>query len=155
MAFDADRAILLDRLDEELRRATEPTVDLFSKVIASACTRIQVLSKSGKVGRMERLIQSGAFTDAAFTLIALERPAWSLRRLACEDGKWFCSLSREARLPAALDDTADAVHELMPLAILLAFVQACRMTALAPEARTTVPQVAPLTDGFVCCDNFV
>jgi hypothetical protein len=53
-----------------------------------------------------------------------------------------------------LDDTADANHELMPLAILRAFFQARRMTEFAPRATSPVPQVSAVTDSFVCCDNF-
>lgn len=87
-------------------------------------------------------------------LIELELPAWKLRRLVYEGGEWICSLSRQANLPAALDDTVDAVHERMTFAILLAFLQARRVAALASQAGTSVPDIVPATDGLICCDNF-
>jgi hypothetical protein len=76
MAFAADYAVLLDRLDDELRIAPEPALNLFAKMIGSACTRIPVLSKSRMATRIDRLIESGAWTDAALALIELELPAW-------------------------------------------------------------------------------
>jgi hypothetical protein len=154
MTFAADYAVLFDRLDEELRVAPKPTQDLFSKIIAGACSRIPVLSKSGKAGRIDRLIESGAWTDAALALIELELRSWTLRRLVRDGNEWFCSLSRQPNLPATLDDTADASHELMPLAILQAFLQARRLTEIAPEAVSTVPLMPPTTSGIICCDNF-
>jgi hypothetical protein len=154
VAFGADHADGLDRLDEELRLAQAPMPELFRKVIADACTRIPVLSKAGKAARIDRLIAAGAWTDAAFALIALEIPAWKVRRLVCENGEWFCSLSRQPNLPAALDDTADANHELMPVAILLAFLQARRTAATNLQALSAVPHVRPALDAIICCDNF-
>jgi hypothetical protein len=154
MAFAADHAVLFDRLDEELRLAPAPVQSLYAKIVAGACTRIPVLSLSGRVDRIDRLIAAGAWTDAAFALIALELPAWRLRRLAYEDGEWHCALSRQPNLPAMLDDTADASHELMPLAILRAFLQACRMAEIAPQAILTVPQIEIGADNVMCCDNF-
>jgi len=53
-----------------------------------------------------------------------------------------------------LDDTADANHELMAVAILRAFFRARRMTEMAPRATSPVPQVSADTDSTVCCDNF-
>jgi len=86
-------------------------------------------------------------------LIELELPAWTLRRLVCEGGEWICSLSRQPNLPVALDDTVDAVHEAMPLAILLAFLQARRVAAI-PSAVSVVLTVVPAATGLIRCDNF-
>jgi len=154
MAFAADYEVLFDRLDEELRLAPQPTADLLANIIASACSRIPILSKSGKAAKIDRLIEAGAWTDAALALIELELPAWQLRRLVCENGEWFCSLSRHPNVPVALDDTADAVHEVMPLAILLAFLQARRLAGVAARAIAAAPAIVPATDGLICCDNF-
>jgi hypothetical protein len=155
MAFAADYAVLFDRLDEELRVAPQPTPDLFSKIIAGACSRIPVLSKSGRGSRINRLIESDAWTDAALALIELELPAWQVRRLVREGGEWFCSLSRRPNLPITLDDTADANHALMPLAILLAFLQARRQTETARQPVSTVPPMRPSVNEIICCNNFV
>ena len=154
MAFAADYMVLFDRLDEELRVAPQLDRSLFTKIIVGACKRIPVLSKSASAARIDRLIEAGAWTDAALAVVALELPDWQLRRLEYDGGQWFCALSRGPNLPAMLDDTADANHELMPLAILRAFFQARRMTEFAPRAISPVPQDSGVTDSFVCCDNF-
>jgi hypothetical protein len=154
MAFAADYEVLFDRLDEELKLAPQPTPDLFASIIGSACSRIPLLRKSGKAAKIDRLIESGAWIDAALILIELELPAWKLRRLVCENGEWICSLSRQPNLPAALDDMVDAVHDAMPLAILLAFLQARRMTSIAAHRVAAVPAVVPAANGLICCDNF-
>jgi hypothetical protein len=87
-------------------------------------------------------------------LIELELPAWKLRRLVRESGEWICSPSRQPNLPAAFDDTVDAVHEVLPLAILLAFLQARRMAGTVAHAIAAVPAIAPAANGLICCDNF-
>ena len=154
MVFAADHEVLFDRLDEELRIAAQPAPHLFAKIIGSACIRIPVLGKSAKVRTIARLVESDAWTDAALALIELELPGWKLRRLICEDGRWFCSLSRQPNLPVALDDTADATHDVMPLAILLAFLQARRRIAAAAQSIAAVPAVETAPAGLICCDNF-
>ena len=154
MAFVADHAILIDRLDEELRSVPEPTPDLFSRIIAGACTRVSVLSRSGKATRIALLIEAAAWTEAALALIELEMPAWKLRRLVCEDHEWFCSLSRQPNLPDMLDDTADANHELMSVAILLAFLQARRLAETVPQAGSAVRAHHAAVVATLCCDNF-
>jgi hypothetical protein len=54
-----------------------------------------------------------------------------------------------------LDDTADASHEVLPLAILSAFVEARRMASAVHGIRPrTVPQIWPKSGHAVCCDNF-
>jgi hypothetical protein len=101
------------------------------------------------------LIEAGAWRNAALALIELELPAWKLRSLVYENGEWFCSLSRQPNLPEALDDTADASHEVLPLAILSAFVEARRRTsAMRETSLQTVPQVRRTSGYAICCDNF-
>jgi hypothetical protein len=156
MAFGADHMVLLGRLDDAVQAAPKPTVELFSKLIAGACTRIPALGRSAVVTRIGRLVESSAWTEAAMALIELELPGWTLRRLVREDGEWFCSLSHEPNLPIMLDDTIDAVHETMPLAILLAFVRARREASLTAQARVSVPSLAPVEAAdLICCENFV
>ena len=148
MAFAADYAVLFDRLDDELRVAPEPAQSLFAKIIGSACTRIPVLSKSEKATRIDRLIESGAWTDAALALIELELPAWKLRRLVREDGEWFCSLSRQPNMPVEFDDTVDASHEVLPLAILRAFIDARRRAGIPDAVTSAVPAIRPSATGM-------
>ena len=145
----------LDRLMEQLRLAPALTPNLIGAVIADACTRLPVLKRAGKAARINQLIEVGAWSDAALALIELELPAWKVRRLVYEDGAWLCSLSRQPNLPVALDDTADASHEVLPLAILSAFVVARRRTsAMRETSLQTVPHARPTSGYAVCCDNF-
>jgi hypothetical protein len=155
MLFDPKHEEHLDALEAQLRRAPALTRDLISNVIAGACTRLPVMKRAGKAARIDQLIEAGAWDDAALALIELELPAWKLRRLLYEDGEWLCSISRQPNLPVALDDTADASHGVLPLAILSAFIEARRGASAMRETRLqTVPQVR-LTSGYaVCCDNF-
>src|ERR1700733_9323369 len=138
MAFAADYVVLLDRLDDELLAAPEAARAVFAKIIGSACSRIPVLGKSGKAARIDRLIESGAWTDAAMALIEFELPSWKLRRLVYENGEWFCSLSRQPNMPADLDDSVDAAHHILPLAILRAFVEARRCSKVATDSTSGV-----------------
>jgi hypothetical protein len=154
MAFAADDIVLLDRLDNELAAAPEAKRELFAKIIGCACRRIPILGKSGKAARIERLIEAGAWTDAALAVVAFELPDWQVRRLEYDGGEWFCALSRVPNLPAMFDDTADGRHEQMPLAILRAFCQARCMAEIAPRAVSPVPQVSAGPDSILCCDNF-
>ena len=155
MLSDQEHADGLDRLAEQLRLAPALTRDLIGNVIADACIRLPVLTKTGKTARIDQLIEAGAWSDAALALIEFELPAWKLRRLVYDDGEWFCSLSKQPNLPVAFDDTADARHEVLPLAILSAFVEARRGTSLAREISSpTVPKVWPTSGFAVCCDNF-
>jgi hypothetical protein len=155
VSFDPKHEQDLDALEAQLRRAASLTPDLISKVIAGACTRLPVMKRAGKAARIDQLTDAGALIDATLALIELELPAWKLRRLVYEDGVWFCSLSRSPNLPVALDDTADASHEVLPLAILSAFVELRRrISAMRGTKLQTVPRVR-LTSGYaICCDNF-
>jgi hypothetical protein len=155
MLFDPKHEDCLDRLTKQLRLAPALTPDLISNVIADACIRLPMLSGAGKAARIDQLIKAGAWSDAALALIEIELPVWKLRRLVYEDGEWFCSLSRQLNLPVALDDTADACHEVLPLAILSAFLEARRTTNVVRETSSpTVPRIGPTAAYAVCCDNF-
>ena len=155
MLSDPKHEDRLDRLMEQLRLAPALTPNLIGAVIADACTRLPVLHRAGKAARINQLIEAGAWSDAALALIELELPAWKLRRLVYEDGEWFCSLSKQPNLPVAFDDTADARHEVLPLAILSAFLEARRTTSAVRETSSpTVPQVQPTSGIVICCDNF-
>ncbi|MFZ0093879.1 MAG: hypothetical protein WCF66_10575 [Pseudolabrys sp.] len=145
----------LDGLANQLSTATALTPDLIHNVIVNSCTNLPVLKKAEKVANFDRLVEVGAWCDAVLALIEIEFPAWSVRRIAYEDGEWFCSLTREPNLPAALDDTADGNHQALPLAILGAFLEVRRrMSAVRDTGSPTVPQVRPTSGYAICCDNF-
>jgi hypothetical protein len=144
----------LYKLQQELHRAQTITPGLMADVIARACLRFQAHRGTVKA-RVIRLIESGAFADAALALLELELPQWKLRRLIREDDEWHCSISKQLGLPAELDEMVEANHESLPLAILSAFVEARRHSLTAGEGRPkSVPEVRPTQGYAICCDNF-
>jgi hypothetical protein len=92
---------------------------------------------------------------ATLALIKFELPASKLGRLAHEDGERFCSLSKQRNLPEEIDETADAVHEVLPLSILGAFVEARRITAGARAPSVPAMRLVRATSEYApCCDDF-
>jgi hypothetical protein len=142
-------------LGERLRNASGMNAALMTDIIGAACRRFPSLGQSERTVRLEQLIRSGAWTDAALALIDLELPFWQVRRLAYDEGEWHCALSRERELPDWLDQSIETHHADLSLAILSAFVEAQRISQ--PESRTSVPSVtrdaSPLYEP-VCSDNF-
>jgi len=129
----------LGSLSEHLREASEVDANLMTEVIGTACRRYPSLSQSRKTARVDQLVRSGAWTDAALSLIDLELPFWQVRRFAYDDGEWYCALSHERELPDWLDQSIEARHSDLALAILNAFVEAQRTSE--PKSRTSVPAV--------------
>jgi len=142
-------------INDRLHSANAVTVELMSEVIAESCRRFPSAGQTDKTARIERLIGSGAWTDAALALIDLELPQWQVRRIAYDEGEWYCALSRERELPDWLDRSIEARHADLALAILSAFVDTRQ--AAASSSRPSVPTVSrdasPLYQP-VCCDNF-
>ncbi len=142
-------------LDDRLRDAHAVTSELMAEVIGETCRRFPSAGQTEKSARIEQLIDSGAWTDAALALIDLELPLWQVRRIAYDDGEWYCALSRERELPDWLDRSVESHHADLALAILGAFVDARRVAL--PGRRTSVPAVPrdanPLYEP-VSCDNF-
>jgi hypothetical protein len=153
MLFDPKHEDRLGGIEKRLRRAHALTPDLLSDVIAQACTRLAAHGPSASA-KINRLMECGAWTDAVLALVEIELPHWTLRRLLYEDGEWLCSLSSQPGLPLGLDEVAEASHEILPLAIMLAFVEARRAALESPVSLTAVPQVRPAVGYAVCCDNF-
>jgi hypothetical protein len=142
-------------LGDRLREACAVTAEFMSDIVRQTCRRFPSLGQSAKTDRIEHLIQSGAWTDAALALIELELPQWQVRRLAYDDGEWHCALSRQRELPDWLDQSIEARHADLALAILSAFVEARRIGA--PATRPSVPSAPQRADTFyepVNSDNF-
>src|ERR1700736_2814956 len=110
-------------LDDRLRDAHAVTSELIAEIIGETCRRFPSAGQAEKTERIERLIQAGAWTDAALALIDLELPLWQVRRIAYDAGEWYCALSRERELPDWLDRSIEARHEDLALSILSAFVE--------------------------------
>jgi hypothetical protein len=146
----------LTALQAELRGARIATSDLMSKVASGACRRFTLSTRTAMTARVHRLIASEAWVESALALVELELPQWKLRRLVCEDGLWLCSLGRHWSMPDWLDDVAEARHELLPLAILAALIEARRCEeARAARRKGSVPRcgIESSSQGL-CCDNF-
>jgi hypothetical protein len=142
-------------IDDRLRDAHRVTAKLVSAVIEAACRRFPSVGQGERTARIERLIAAEAWTDAAFALIELELPQWQVRRIAYDEGEWHCALSRERELPEWLDQSVEARHPDLPLAILSAFVDAQRVSA--PSIRPSVPIVQREASALyqpLCSDNF-
>jgi hypothetical protein len=142
-------------LGDRIRDADAVTADLLSEIIDQKCRRFPSMGRTEKTARLQRLIESNAWTDAAVALIELELPQWQIRRIAYDEGEWHCALSRQRELPEWLDQSIEARHADLPLALLSAFIDA--LDVHAPSTRTSVPAVPQATSGLdepVCCDNF-
>jgi hypothetical protein len=146
---------LVRELADRLRDADAVTPELLSDVIDEACRRLPCIPRAEYSRRIERLVQTGAWTDTALALLELELPQWQIRRIAYEAGVWHCALSRQRELPDWLDQSIEACHADLSLAILSAFVDVQRVSA--PSAGTSVPSVPRMANMLympVCCDNF-
>lgn len=144
-----------DELGERLREAPAITPELISAVVYKTCRRFPTLRQSARADQIERLIRSGAWLDAVLALIDLETPQWQVRRIAYDDGEWQCALSRERELPDWLDQSVEARHPDLALAVLGAFFEVQRLSR--PTSRTSVPAVSPEPGAMyepVCSDNF-
>jgi hypothetical protein len=142
-------------LADRLRDAYGVTAEFLSDIIKETCRRFPSAEGSAKAARVERLIQSQAWTDAALALIDLELPQWQVRRLVYDEGEWYCALSRQREVPDWLDEAIETRHADLALAILSAFVEARRVSV--QSSRTSVPMVPqdanPLYEP-VYSDNF-
>ena len=144
-----------DTLNDRLHDADAMTARLMSELVATTCRRYPSTGQAGKSARIERLIGSQAWTDAALALLDLELPQWQVRRIAYDEGEWHCALSRARELPEWLDQPVETRHVDLPLAILSAYLDAHGISA--SSRRTSVPMVPRDADAFyapLCCDNF-
>jgi hypothetical protein len=142
-------------LADRIREADAVTPELLSDVIREACWRFPCIPRTEYSRRIERLLQSSAWTDAVLALLELELPQWQIRRITYDAGEWHCALSRQRELPDWLDQSIEACHADLSLAILCAFVDVQRVSTL--PARTSVPSVHHADKAFyvrLCCDNF-
>jgi hypothetical protein len=154
MSLDTKREAGLARVQKQLCSAKAVTPDLMADVIVRARLRFTERPHASRT-RIVRLLECGALTDAMFALLEVELPEWKLRRLVYEDGEWICSLSKHRELPDWLDDTAEARHETLALAIAAALLEAQSRAAGAERVSVpTVPQEPRATDCALCCDNF-
>lgn len=142
-------------IDEQLRDALALPPSLIEDVIRQVSRRSPSPGQNDRAERAEQLIQMGAETGAALALIELELPQWQVRRLAYDDGEWYCALSRQRELPDWLDQSVDGHDADMALAILNALVEARRLSTDVTQASVPrVPRGANSLDEPLLSDNF-
>ena len=143
-------------LQRLIERTDTATPDLLSAALGLApacCASPHRLDDARRIGR---LIQCEAWTDAALALVGLDRRL-TIRRLAYDDGEWRCTVGTQWPLPEWLDDTAEAGHAVLPLAILSAWLEGLRMSAPLAAPATSVPRVPSESSDVLLsmnCDNF-
>jgi hypothetical protein len=125
-----------EKLANELPRAKGASAKLFADVFA-ASPRLMLLRSLGKAQRLDRLVATEAWSDAALELLSLEAPNWSLQRLCLDDGEWLCTLTRFPDVPDWLDDSVEVRHPTMALAVLSAVVD------LRLRATSSLPAATP------------
>jgi hypothetical protein len=128
-------------LSDRLGDAKAVTPKLMSDLVAAICRRFPSIGASETTARIKDLIQHGAWTDAALALVDLELPLWQVRRIAYDEGEWYCALSRERELPDWLDRSVEARHTDLALAILRALIEAQQISS--PSIQTSVPVTMP------------
>jgi hypothetical protein len=149
-SFELVREQRLEKLQAHVHRARAMTPELLTEVMAEACIRFAAYGNATKA-LFNQLVAHGAWTDAVLLLLEYELPQWKLKRILYDDGEWHCFLSKQPQFPLGFDEGAEATHELLPLAILIAFIKARSAVAMA---ATSVPQVSVPPSCAVCCDNF-
>jgi hypothetical protein len=140
-----------EALAGKLSRSAGAAPALFAEVIA-ASPRLTLLRGQGKTHRLERLVASEAWSDAALELLNLEAPEWTVQRLCQTSGEWLCSLARFRDLPDWLDDCIEANHRAMPLAILGAVLE-LRMRQPAADWYKNRP-LPQLGSGIADCTDY-
>jgi len=143
-------------LSEKLRATNDVTPELIAEILDVTCRRSPILRNSAKVLRLKELLDASAWTDAALALIELELPLWHIRRITYDAGEWHCALSRQCELPDWLDQSIDARHPHLALAILIAIIEAQQITASFGSTSVPGKPIRPEADYIpLCCDNFV
>ena len=141
-------------LSDRLRGVDDMTPELMAELLEITCRRAPFQGRSAKVLRLKQLAQARAWTDVALALIELELPLWQIRRIAYDAGEWHCALSRQRELPDWLDQSIEARHPDLALAILTAFAEVATVTG---SSRTSVPMASgKLSSDYIplCCDDF-
>jgi hypothetical protein len=150
-----NRGERLAELVDRLRESENATADLVSAVVTIACERISLSDRTPRSARFKKFVEAGAWADAALALIESELPLWKLRRLAYDEGQWYCALSRQRELPEWLDQAVEASHTNPTLAILSVYVETLRQIEASREpSRPSVPQMRVVQYERLCCDNF-
>ena len=152
MFLHSIRSQQLATLAARVSAADEATPELLSGIVAETARR---LSAPDDAAQLHQLIEAGALTEAAFTLINLELPLWQIRRITYDEGEWHCAMSRQREIPEWLDEAIEATHASLTLAIVSVYIETLRQIEASREpSRPSVPQTRGDQFKPVCCDNF-
>lgn len=156
MLVHSRRAERLAQVAERLNAVDAASADLVSAIIAETPDCLAATGPRRDVMWLTALIEAGAWTDAALALMEIELPRWELRRLAYDDGEWYCALSSQRELPEWLDQAIETHHPRLQMALLKGLVAAMRQDAASDDLLAPPPagRLAPREAGLVCCDNF-
>jgi hypothetical protein len=124
-----------DQLICRIQCATSISTELVSDLIDETQATAIRLIDAQRLLVLQRWVRDGAWTDAFVLLIEIKLPQWKLRQVVLDDGQWHCSLSKRPNLPLELDETADFTHDVLPLAILGALVEALALTRSRTKPR--------------------
>jgi hypothetical protein len=152
---NSQRPEQLAALAGQVSAADEATSQLFSEVVVATARRLWAPGEAAKATQLHDLIEAGALTQAALSLIDLELPLWKLRRIAYDEGEWYCAMSRQRELPEWLDQAVETRHASLTLAILGAYIETVGQIELSREpSRPSVPQTRAGQYEPLYCENF-
>jgi len=155
MFLHSQRSEQLAALAAHVNAADEATPELFSEIVVATARRLWAPGEAANAVQLHDLIEAGALTQAALSLIELELPLWKLRRIAYDEGEWDCAMSRQRELPEWLDQAVEARHACLTLAIVSAYIETVRQIELSREpSRPSVPQTRAEQYEPLYCENF-
>jgi hypothetical protein len=155
MFLNSQRLEQLTALAGQVNAADKATSELFSGIVVATARRLWTPSEAASAVRLHDLIEAGALTQAALTLIEMELPLWKLRRIAYDEGEWHCAMSRQRELPEWLDQAVEARHASLTLAVVSAYIETVRQIELSREpSRPSVPQTRAEQYQPLYCENF-
>lgn len=130
------------------------TAGVFGDALATSCHYLRATQHAEQASQLNRLVEAGAWTDAALAMIAIELPQWQLRRLAYDGGEWHCTLSSHREMPEWLDQSIETHHADLPQALLSAFMEAQQDSA--PPPISSAPAIRMRSTEFepVLCENY-
>ena len=137
--------------------ASQVTPELFSAVAATVGIGLEQFGAPRDAARVLSLAKAKAWTEAALALIEIALPHWKLTRLTLDDGGWSCRLSKHWQIPDWLDDLVEATHEILPLAVLTALLEAYQASS-KPTGSAVVPRIKArwnMITNSALCDNFM
>jgi hypothetical protein len=153
-------SIVADRFDPaasgtRLRGSSEITPALIDEMLQRACRRLRLPWRDQRTDRLVRLVEAAAWTEAALLLIELELPFWKVRRIIYDDGEWCCALSQARELPDWIDQSVEARHPDLAVALLCALTEA-QVAGAETDAPSTASASGTADVGYtpICCDNF-